>query len=56
VNGEKGCIQGFVVETERKRHRGRNSHRWEDNIKRNLQEVEWVNIDWIDLPQDRDSW
>jgi hypothetical protein len=30
--------------------------RWEDNIKRNLQEEEWGNggMGWIDLAQDRD--
>jgi hypothetical protein len=30
-------------------------HRWEDNIKMDLQEVGWV-IDWIELAQDRDRW
>jgi len=39
VRGEKGRIQGFVVEPERKRHIRRNKHRWEDNIKMELQEV-----------------
>jgi hypothetical protein len=29
--------------------------RWEDNIKIDLQEVEWGK-DWIDLTQDGDSW
>jgi hypothetical protein len=28
----------------------------EDNIKMDLQEVGWGNIDWIDLAQDRDGW
>ena len=31
-------------------------HRWEDNIKINLQEVGWGGMDWIDLDQDRDRW
>jgi hypothetical protein len=26
----------------------------EDNIKRNLQEVEWNGLEWIDMAQDRD--
>jgi hypothetical protein len=30
--------------------------RWEDNIKMDLQEVRWGDMDWIDLTQDRDSW
>jgi hypothetical protein len=29
---------------------------WEDNIKMDLKEVEWEDIDWIILAQDRDKW
>jgi hypothetical protein len=28
---------------------------WENN-KMNLREIEWGNIDWVDLDQDRDHW
>jgi hypothetical protein len=28
----------------------------EDNIKINVEKVEWVDMDWIDLAQDRDRW
>ena len=32
-------------------------HRWEDNIKMDLQEMECgVGLDWIVLSQDRDGW
>ena len=31
-------------------------HRWEDNIKMDLREVGWQDIDWIDLAQGRDRW
>jgi len=31
-------------------------HRWVDNIRRDLQEVEWGYMDWIGLAQDRDRW
>ena len=31
-------------------------HRWEDNIKMDLQEVGCVGMDWIELAQDRDRW
>jgi hypothetical protein len=31
-------------------------HRWEDNIKMDLQEVVWGGTDWIDMAQDRDRW
>ena len=31
-------------------------HRWEDNIKMDLQEVGCGGMDWIDLAQDCDRW
>ena len=37
--GERRCIQGFGGETWGKRPLGRPRHRWEDNIKIDLQEV-----------------
>jgi hypothetical protein len=37
---------------EGKRQRGR----WVDNIKMNLKEIGWDEIDWIDMAQDRDQW
>ena len=39
-----------------KRALGRPRHRWEDNIKMDLQEVGWRGKDWIDLAQDRNRW
>jgi len=38
----------------RKRSLGRPRHRWEDNIKMDLQEVGCGGMDWIELDQDRD--
>jgi hypothetical protein len=35
---------------------GRPRHRWEDNIKMDVQEVGCVGIDWIDLAKGRDRW
>ena len=35
---------------------GRPRRRWENNIKMDLQEVRWVDMDWIDLAWDRDRW
>jgi hypothetical protein len=35
---------------------GRPRHRWDDNIKMDLQEVGCGGIDWIELAQDRDRW
>jgi hypothetical protein len=31
-------------------------HRWEDNIKADLQEVGCGGMDWIELAKDRDRW
>ena len=41
---------------EGKRPLERPRHRWEDNIKMDLQEVGCGGMDWIDLAQDRDRW
>ena len=29
-------------------------HRWEENIKMDLQDLGWANMEWIDQAQDRD--
>jgi hypothetical protein len=42
-----------VRKHEGKRPLGRLRHRWEDNIKMDLQEVGCGGMDWIDLGQDR---
>jgi hypothetical protein len=34
----------------------RPKHRWEDNIKMDIQEVGWGGMDWTDMAQDRDRW
>ena len=41
---------------EGKRPLGRPRHKWEDNIKMDLQEVGCEGTDRIDLAQDRDRW
>jgi hypothetical protein len=42
--------------SEQNRPLGRARHRWEDNIKKDLQEVGWGGMDWTYLAQDRDRW
>ena len=44
--GEERCMQGFGGETTRKETLGRPIHRWEDNIKMDLQEVGCGGMDW----------
>ena len=45
-----------VGKPEGKRPLGRSRHRWEDNIKMNLQEVGRGCGDWMELAQDRERW
>jgi len=42
------------VKPEGKKPLGTLRRRWEDNIKMDLQEVEWGSMGWIDLSQNRD--
>jgi hypothetical protein len=35
---------------------GTPKHKWEDNIKTDLQEVGCGGVDWIELAQDRNRW
>jgi hypothetical protein len=52
----RGSYRILVGRPERRRPLVRPRHRWEDNIKMDLQEVEWGGMDWIDMAQDRDMW
>jgi hypothetical protein len=52
----RGVYRILVGRPEGRRPLGRPRHRWEDNIKMDLQEVRWGDMDWIDLAQDRDRW
>jgi hypothetical protein len=45
-----------VGKPEGRRPLGRHGRRWEVNIKKDLREIEWGGMDWIDLAQDRDQW
>ena len=52
----RGVYRVFVGKLEGKRPRRRPRHRWEYNIKSDLQEVGCVIMDWLELCQERDSW
>jgi hypothetical protein len=54
--GKERFNRSSVEKPEEKSPLGRPMHRWQDNIKVDLQEVGcWV-MDWIELDQDRDRW
>ena len=52
----RGVHRVLVGKPERKRPLGGPRHRWEDNIKMDLQEVGEGCGDWMELVQDRDRW
>jgi hypothetical protein len=52
----RGAYSILVGRREGRRPLGRPRHRWEDNIKMDLQKVGCGGMDWIDMAQDRDSW
>ena len=50
AHGERrGVYRVLVGQPQGKRSLGRLRRRWEDNIKTDLQEVEWGGMDWIEL-------
>jgi hypothetical protein len=55
--GEKrNAYRLLVGNPEGKRPLGRPIRRWVDNIRMDLGEVGWGDVDWIDLAQDRNRW
>jgi hypothetical protein len=49
-------VYDFLSKPEGKRPLGRPRRRWVDNIRRDLGEVGWGDVDWIGLAQDRNRW
>jgi hypothetical protein len=56
IGEERGVYRVLVGKPEGNRPLGRPRHRWEDNIKVDLQEVGRGGMDWIGLAQDRERW
>jgi hypothetical protein len=52
----RGAYRVLVGRPEQWRPLGRPRHRWEDNIKMDIQDMGWGGMDWIDLAQNRDTW
>jgi hypothetical protein len=55
--GEKRHAYRLLVgKPEGRRPLGSTRRKWLDNIRMDLVEVGWGDLDWIGLPQDRDRW
>ena len=52
----RGVLKVLVGKPEGKRPLGRSRHRWEDNIKMDLEELGRGFGDWMELAQDRYRW
>jgi hypothetical protein len=53
---ERGVYRVLVGKPGGRRPLGRPKHRWEDNIRMDLQEVRCGDMNWFGLAQERDSW
>jgi hypothetical protein len=45
----------LVAKPEGKRPISRHKHRWESNIRMDLGEISWKDVDWVHLALDRDQ-
>jgi len=54
--GEDRDVHRVLGKPEEKRLLGRPTHKWDDNIKMDLQEDGGGRGDWMELAQDRDRW
>jgi hypothetical protein len=55
--GEMRCAYKILFgKCEEKRSFRRQRHRWEDNIRMELRETGWEDVEWIRLAQDRNQW
>jgi hypothetical protein len=46
----------FMRKPEGKTPFGRPRRKWENGIRKDLMEIGWWSVDWIQLAQDRDRW
>jgi hypothetical protein len=53
---KRNAYRILVGKPEGKRPLRKPRHRWVDNIKVDLREMEWDGVDWIDMAQVRDHW
>jgi len=53
---DEKCIQNFGLKPEGKQPLRWSRHRWDDNIRMDLQEIGQKNVDWIHLAEEKDQW
>jgi hypothetical protein len=53
---KRNAYRLLVVKPEGKRPLGRPRRRWVDNIRMDVGEAGWGDVDWIDLAKDRNRW
>jgi hypothetical protein len=56
MGDKRNAYRLLVGKPEGNRPLGRPRRRWVDNIKMDLEEVGWDDVDWIDLAKDRNRW
>jgi hypothetical protein len=56
IGEKRNAYRISVGKPEGKRPLGRPRRRCVDNIKVDLSEIEWDDMDWINVAQDRDQW
>jgi len=56
MGDRRGAYWVLVEGPEGKRPIGSRRHEWEDNIKKDIQEMGWVGMKWINLAQVRERW
>jgi hypothetical protein len=54
MGAKRNAYRMLVGKPEEKRPLGRPRRRWLNNIKMDLTEIGWGDMDWIDLDRDRD--
>jgi hypothetical protein len=52
---DQKCVEIFVEKSEGKRSLGRPRHKWKNNIRMDLREIEWGVMNWIHLVQGRNQ-
>jgi hypothetical protein len=53
--GMRNVYNSLVGNPEGKRPLRRPRHRWKDNIRTDLREIGWEDVDWVHLDQDGDQ-